>query len=87
MRCRLSPTADVPSHTSGAAMCPELAGDLDAAADQVIAASGDARQAVKALIVANAFLGAQVEKLRAAVSTGYSRGRYDLPRDRKGWYD
>ena len=22
MRCRLSPTADVPSHTSGAAMCP-----------------------------------------------------------------
>ena len=23
MRCRLSPTADVPSHTSGAAMCQE----------------------------------------------------------------
>jgi transposase len=23
MRCRLSPTADVPSHTSGAAMCHE----------------------------------------------------------------
>ena len=23
MRCRLSPTADVPSHTSGAAMCPQ----------------------------------------------------------------
>ena len=23
MRCRLSPTADVPSHTSGAAMCQQ----------------------------------------------------------------
>jgi hypothetical protein len=62
--------------------------DLDAAVDQAIAAcGGDAREAVKALIVANHFLGAQVEELRAAVSTGYSRGRYDLPRDRKGWYD
>ena len=48
---------------------------------------GDAREAVKALIVANDFLGAQVEELRAAVSTGYSRDRYDLPRDRKDWYD
>ena len=64
------------------------AGDLDAAADQAITAcGGDAREAVKALIVANHFLGAQVEELRTAVSTGYSRGRYDLPRDRKGWYD
>ena len=62
--------------------------DLDAAVDQAIAAcGGDAREAVKALIVANHFLGAQVEELWAAVSTGYSRGRYDLPRDRKDWYD
>jgi hypothetical protein len=59
----------------------------DAGADQAIAAcGGDAREVVKALIV-NDFLGAQVEELRAAVSTGYSRGRYDLPRDRKDWYD
>jgi len=42
---------------------------------------------MKTLIVANDFLGAQVEELRAAVLTGYSRGRYDLPRDRKDWYD
>jgi hypothetical protein len=60
------------------------AGDLDTAADQAIAAcGGDAREAVKALIVANDFWGAQVKELRAAVPTGYSRGRYDLPRDRK----
>ena len=62
--------------------------DLDAAADEAIAAcGGDAREAVKALIVANGFLEAQVEELRASVSAGYSRGRFDVPRDRKDWYD
>ena len=57
---------------------------LEAAADQAIAAcGGDARERVMALIVANAFLEAQVAELRAAVSTGYSRGRYEVERDRK----
>ncbi|QQO12563.1 hypothetical protein JJB99_24235 [Bradyrhizobium diazoefficiens] len=53
---------------------PELAapaeGDLDSAADQAIA-----REAVKALIVANDFLEAQLDELRSKVSTGYARGR------------
>jgi hypothetical protein len=63
------------------------ADQLEAAADQAIAAcAGDAREAVKALIVANAFLETELEKLRAAVSTGYARGQL-LPRDRKDWYD
>jgi len=35
----------------------------------------EAREAVKALIVANAFLETDLEKLRAAVSPGYSRGK------------
>jgi hypothetical protein len=53
---------------------------------------GDAREAVKALIVANAFLETDLEKLRAAVSMGYARGKLfeetkTLPRDRKDWYD
>jgi hypothetical protein len=62
--------------------------DLEAAADQAIAAcGGNAREAVKALIVANGFLEAQVEKLQASVSAGYSRGRFDVSRDRKDWYD
>ena len=62
------------------------ADQLEAAADQAIEASGgDAREAVKALIVANQFLEADLEKLQAAVSTGYARGM--LPRDRKDWYD
>jgi hypothetical protein len=63
---------------------------LEAAADQAIAAcGGDAREAVKALIVANAFLETDLEKLRAAVSMGYARGKLfePVPRDRKDWYD
>jgi len=60
---------------------------LEAAADQAIAAcDGDAREAAKALIVANAFLESELEKLRAAVSKGYARGKL-VARDRKDWYD
>jgi len=63
------------------------ADQLEAAADQAIAAcGGDAREAVKALIVANHFLETELEKPRAAVSPGYARGKL-LPRDRKDWYD
>jgi hypothetical protein len=69
---------------------PNLQSDadqLEAAVDQAIAAcGGDAREAVKALIVANAFLETELEKLQASVSTGYAR-RKALPRDRKDWYD
>jgi hypothetical protein len=58
--------------------------DLDTAADQAIAAcGGDAREAVKALLVANDFLEAELDGLRASVSTGYARGRYTHSRERK----
>jgi hypothetical protein len=58
--------------------------DLDAAADQAIAAcGGDARKTVKALIVANDFLEIQLEELRRKVSTGYARGRLPRARERK----
>ena len=61
-----------------------LPGDLDQAADQAIAAcGGDAREAVKALIVANDFLEAEFDALRTKVSTGYARGRLPPTRDRK----
>ena len=60
---------------------------LEAAADEAIAAcGGDAREAVKALIVANHFLETELEKLRASFSTGRARGKL-LPGDRKDWYD
>jgi hypothetical protein len=47
---------------------------------------------VKTLIVTNPFLETDLEKLRAAVSTGYARGKLfeaarTLPPDRKNWYD
>lgn len=59
--------------------------DLEAAADQAIAAcGGDAREAVKALIVANDFLEAQLEGLRRKVSTGYARGRLPEARGQRG---
>jgi len=38
-------------------------------------------------MVAKGFLEAQVQQLRAWVSAGYSRGRFDVRRDRKPWYD
>jgi hypothetical protein len=66
------------------------ADQLEAAADQAIAAcGGDAREALKALIVANHFLDTGLEKLRAAASTGYARGKLfePVPPDRKDWYD
>jgi hypothetical protein len=54
--------------------------------NQAIAAcGGDAREAVKALIVANQFLETDLEKLKAAVSMGYARRKLfePVPRDRK----
>jgi hypothetical protein len=62
---------------------------LGTATDQAIAAcGGDARDAVKALIVANEYLEAEVRDLRAAVSIGYARGKFEpAPRDCKDWYD
>lgn len=59
-------------------------GDLEFAADHAIeACGGDAREALKALLVAVDFLEAQVNELKGAVSNGYARGRYVTPRDRK----
>jgi stage V sporulation protein SpoVS len=49
---------------------------LEAATDQAIAACGGARDAVKALIVANEFLESEVCELMQAVSHAYARGRF-----------
>ncbi|PSO21432.1 hypothetical protein [Bradyrhizobium sp. MOS003] len=58
--------------------------DLDAAADQAIAAcGGDARETVKALIVANDFLETQLVEFGRKVSTGYACGRLPGGRERK----
>ncbi|MDA9406358.1 hypothetical protein [Bradyrhizobium sp. CCBAU 45384] len=61
-----------------------LEGDLELVADQAIeACGGDAREAVKALLVANEFLENEIAELRAAVSKGYSRGRHVAQRECK----
>jgi hypothetical protein len=50
---------------------------LELATDQAIAAcGGNARDAVKALIVANEFLESEVCDLMRAVSYAYARGRF-----------
>jgi hypothetical protein len=55
---------------------PESDDPLELAADQVIAAcDGDVRAAVRALIVANGMLEAELNDVRAATSKGYARGR------------
>jgi hypothetical protein len=59
-------------------------GDLELAVEQAIeACGGDAREAVKALIVANGFLETQLDELRRKVSIGYARGRLPRARERK----
>jgi hypothetical protein len=60
-----------------AAHPPADADRLEAAADQAIAAcGGDARDAVKTLIVANEYLESEVCELMQAVSHAYRRGRF-----------
>ena len=51
------------------------------------ACGGDARETVKALIVANDFLQTRLEELGRKVSTGYARGRLPRARDRKNEAD
>lgn len=57
---------------------------LEAATDQAIAAcGGNARDAVKALILANELLEAETKELQAAVSNSYARSRFEpVPRGR-----
>lgn len=59
-------------------------GDLELAADQAIAAcGGDAREVVKALLVANGFLEARLDEVCSKVSAGCARGRLPAARERK----
>jgi hypothetical protein len=55
---------------------PDATLPLDVAAEQVIAAcDGDARAAVRALIVAKGLLEAELQDVYASSSKGYARGR------------
>ena len=51
---------------------------LEAAVDQAIAAcGGDVRATIRALVVANDYLEAEVGELMKAVSHAYARGRFN----------
>jgi hypothetical protein len=57
---------------------PADADRLEAATNEAIAAcGGNPREAVRALIVANEFLEAEVCELMQAVSHAYARGRFN----------
>jgi hypothetical protein len=74
---------------SPAPVPPSDAEQLEAATNQAIAAcDGDVRAALKAAIVANAYLESELSALQTAVSNGYARGKWPaVPRDRKDWYN
>jgi hypothetical protein len=61
---------------------------LEAVTNEAVAAcDGDVRAALKAMIVANAYLESELSALQTAVSKGYARGQWQAaPRD-KDWYD
>ena len=67
---------------------PRIAAIIELNSSCRAACDGDLRSTIRALIVANEFLEAQVRELQAAVSHGYARGKFEpVPRDRKDWYD
>ena len=53
---------------------------LEAEVDEAIATcGGDVRAALRATLVANAYLESEVERLTDAISTGFARGRMCRP--------
>lgn len=56
---------------------PEEADDLEADVDEVIRnCGGNPRAAIRALIISNTYLSAEVERLVAALSVGFTYGKF-----------
>ena len=54
----------------------ETAALVEAEVDEAIATcQGDVRAALRAALIANAYLEAEIERLTQAISTGFARGR------------
>ena len=54
----------------------ETAALVEAEVDEAIATcGGDVRAALRATLIANAYLEAEIERLTEAISTGFARGR------------
>jgi hypothetical protein len=67
---------DVNSSERSHELDADAAALLEAEVDAAIATcGGDSRAALRATLVANAYLEAEVERLTEAISTGFARGR------------
>jgi hypothetical protein len=64
------------SSESGAEAAASIEAEVDEA---IVVCGGDARAALRAMLVANAYLEAEVERLTEAISTGFGRGRIRKP--------
>ena len=63
-------------------------GLLEAEVDEAIAGcGGDVRAALRATLIANAYLEAEIERLTEAISTGFARGRMRKAPQRRNDYD
>jgi hypothetical protein len=76
-----SPAVNAPKEQSIEA--ENLPSDLEAEVDEAIRiCGGDVRAALRATLVANAYLETEVERLTEAISTGFARGRMRRPPQR-----
>jgi hypothetical protein len=71
---------DVPVSERSTQPGADTAALLEAEVDEAIATCrGDVRAALRATLVANAYLESEVARLTDAISTGFSRGRMRRP--------
>ena len=49
--------------------------DHSEVAEAIASCGGDVREALRATLIANAYLEAEIERLTEAISTGFARGR------------
>jgi hypothetical protein len=69
-------SSDVPVSERSTQHEADTAALLEAEVDEAIATcGGDVRAALRATLVANAYLESEVERLTDAISTGFARGR------------
>jgi hypothetical protein len=74
---------DVNASKRSIAAEPDAAALLEAEVDEAIAlCGGDMRAALRATLIANAYLESEVERLTEAISTGFARGRVRRPPQR-----
>jgi len=74
---------NAPGRSSGSEA--EIAASLEAEVNEAIATcGGDVRAALRATLIANAYLETEIERLTEATSTGFARGRLPPQRVKVG---